>query len=262
MGRHKPRGRPNRRRDKGPGDGAQGRFWLYGQHAVAAALANEDRVPERLLATRESAEKLALDPKTLAAAMEICGREDIEQVLPHGAVHQGLALFVRPLPARHLETVVAEAPERAVIMVLDQVTDPQNVGAILRSAAVFGAAAVVLPARNAAPETGALAKAASGALEAVPLVRVSNLARALESLKEAGFWLVGLDAEAEAGIETAPLDGRAALVMGAEGTGLRRLTAEHCDLLARLPMPENGIGSLNVSAAAAIALYEAARRQN
>jgi len=256
MTRRKPRAKPHRPGISGRSRGTGGPLWLYGAHAVAAALENPARVQVRLLATKEAADRVK------GHAPEICGREAIESVLPPGATHQGLALATRPLPQRPLEDVLEAAGEKALTVVLDQVTDPQNVGAILRSAAVFGAAAVVLPERNTAPESGALAKAASGALEAVPLVRVANLARALETLKEAGFWRIGLEAEAAATIDTAPLDGRAALVMGAEGTGLRRLTREHCDLLIRLPMPENAVGSLNVSAAAAVALYEAARHRN
>ncbi len=262
MGRRKQRSKPHARAKPRPARDGGGTVWLYGQHAVSAALGNPVRDRRRLLATKEAAQRLREHAPDQADGAEICARDAIEEVLPAGAVHQGLALSTAPLPQPALEDLLAAVGARALIAVLDQVTDPQNVGAVLRSAAVFGAAAVLLPARNAAPESGALAKAASGALETVPLVRASNLARALETLKEAGFWRIGLEAEAEAEIAAAPLDERAALVMGAEGTGLRRLTRENCDLLVRLPMPANAVGSLNVSAAAAIALYEAARRQN
>jgi len=262
MGRRKP-GTNRRRQGHSDRSGkAGGALWLYGAHAVAAALANPARTPGRLLATKEAADRLAAEAPGVAATPEICDRNAIESVLPKDAVHQGVALSTGPLPYTALEDITETGEDSCLLVVLDQVTDPQNVGAILRSAAVFGAAAVVLPERNAAPESGALAKAASGALEAVPLVRVSNLARALGTLKDAGFWRVGLEAGADQTIEAAPLDGRAALVMGAEGTGLRRLTREHCDLLVRLAMPANAVGSLNVSNAAAVALYEASRRQN
>jgi 23S rRNA (guanosine2251-2'-O)-methyltransferase len=183
--------------------------------------------------------------------------------LPRQAVHQGLALEVEPLPEPHLDDVLRLArPElgRAVILALDQPSDPQNIGAVLRSAAAFGALAVVLPAHGAPAATGALAKAASGALELVPLVRVVNLARALDRLKRAGFWICGLDETA--GQLLAQLDAgeRLAIVLGSEGGGMRRLIRERCDFLARLPT-RPAQPTLNVSNAAAIVLYELARDQ-
>jgi 23S rRNA (guanosine2251-2'-O)-methyltransferase len=185
----------------------------------------------------------------------------LESWLPRGAVHQGLAAKVHPLPDRGIEDVIAEAEgqEQARVMILDQVTDPQNVGAILRSAAAFGALAVILTERHAAPESGALAKAASGALEHVPLIRVANLARALELLKKGGFWIAGLAAEGSQTLADAKLTGKVGLALGAEGPGLRRLTREHCDLLVRLPTG-GAIDHLNVSNAAAVALYELVRQ--
>ena len=180
-------------------------------------------------------------------------------MLPEDAIHQGCALLADPLPDHDLDRALelAEGP----VLVLDQVTDPRNVGAILRSAAAFGAAALVMQDRHAPPETGSLARAASGALELVPVVRVVNLARALEELKKAGCWVVGLAADAPvtlAQVQRGLSGRRCALVLGAEGEGMRRLTREHCDELARLPIAAR-MESLNVSAAAAVALYELVR---
>ena len=251
--------------------------WLYGRHAVGAALLNPRRTIHRLLATPEAAAELA-DHAQIAAtgiAAEPTDRDTLARLLPPGAVHQGLALSAAPLPPVALEDMLDALDEeatatRAVLLFLDQVTDPQNIGAILRSAAVFGARAVVVPERHAPPITGAMAKAASGAVEHVPLVRVINLARSLDAVKEAGFWCIGLDGGAERTLAAvwgevgaqvgAPSErgGRSALVLGAEGEGLRRLTREHCDVMARLPTP-GPLTSLNVSVATAVALYEVAR---
>jgi 23S rRNA (guanosine2251-2'-O)-methyltransferase len=230
--------------------------WIWGWHAVEAALANPRRgAPLRLLATTERARQIEAQfgrPK----ALEIAEASLIAQNLPQGAVHQGVAL--RP---GELETVGLEDFEPrpgAVVLMLDQVTDPQNVGAILRSAAAFGAVGVVLQERHAPRITGALAKAAAGAIERIPMARVVNLSRALEELTEAGWRSVGLTGAAERPLGEV-LDGRpTVLVLGSEGEGLRRLVSEHCDELARIPMP-GGFESLNVSAAAAVALYEAAK---
>jgi 23S rRNA (guanosine2251-2'-O)-methyltransferase len=236
---------------------------------VAAALANPKRRWRRLLvAAGQEAEGRALVAS--ARARQSGGDKNIVQVvdhnglaalLPAAAVHQGLALEVEPLTGRALDDVldhIGEAPGRAAIVVLDRLSDPHNVGAVLRSAAAFGALAVVMPDHGAPPIGGALAKAASGALESVPLIRVVNLARAIDRLKGAGFWICGL-------VETAPhplaeldLGERVAIVLGSEGSGMRRLVTERCDVVARLPTrPEQP--TLNVSNAAAIALYELAR---
>jgi 23S rRNA (guanosine2251-2'-O)-methyltransferase len=181
----------------------------------------------------------------------------LDSLLP-GTVHQGIALDAAPLPETHLNDLLAKQPR--LLVVLDQVTDPHNVGAILRSAAAFGAEGVILTERHAPGMTGTLAKTASGALEHVPLVPVVNLARALEQLREAGFWCIGLAEEGEKSLGAHDLSGATALVLGAEGDGLRRLTRERCDALAKLPT-QGAIGSLNVSNAAAIALYEAKRQR-
>lgn len=241
--------RPKRDRRRRP---AQGGVWLYGRHAVEMALRNPRRRIRRLIATRDSAGALSGIRPGLEAM--ILDRKALERELPPGAVHQGVALLADPLDQPDLDSLLERLPGDAVVVVLDQVTDPHNVGAILRSAAAFAAAAVLTPRRHAPTETAVLAKAASGALEHVPLVAVANLDRALRQLKEAGFWCIGLDAEAETPLAAARLDGRIALVLGAEGTGLRRLTARECDLLVHLPTT-GPIGSLNVSNAAAVALY-------
>ena len=212
-------------------------------------------------------------PWALAAAIAARGgdcppaeqldREDIERALPRGAVHQGLAVQasdVEPLDIDDLLRLVDGAPG-ACILALDQVTDPHNVGAILRSASAFGVAAVILPERHAPAASAVMAKAASGAMERVPLVRVVNLARALDQLKAANVWCVGLAGDAPQAIGEADLTGRIALVLGSEGDGLRRLTRERCDMLVRIPMARDAVESLNVSNAAAVALYEIARRR-
>lgn len=248
-----------RPQDRGP--------WLYGRHAVAAALANPARRIRRLVALPDTAAELRALAAGAAAALppgapEILDRHGFDLLLTPAAVHQGMALAAEPLPAQDIEDVLdglAERPEPHIIVLLDQVTDPHNIGAILRSAAAFAALAVVLPEHGAPPVTGALAKAASGALEAVPLLRVTNLARTLDRLKEAGFWCLGLAEGAGETLASVDPGRRVALVLGAEGSGLRRLTRERCDLMARLPT-RGEPASLNVSNAAAIALYELTRR--
>jgi 23S rRNA (guanosine2251-2'-O)-methyltransferase len=241
--------------------------WLYGRHAVEAALANPARHCRRLVALRETAaEAEALLRGARArrprAGVEVIERRALEKMLPHGAVHQGLALVAEPLAAGDLDTLLATAPTPGMtqtVVALDQVTDPHNVGAILRSAAAFGTLAVIVPEHGAPSITGALAKAASGALERVPLLRVANLARALEKLKAAGFWSLGLDEHAERTIAELDLPERIVVVLGAEGPGLRRLTRENCDFLARLPT-RSAMASLNVSNAAAVTLYAVTQR--
>jgi 23S rRNA (guanosine2251-2'-O)-methyltransferase len=239
---------------------------LWGTHPVLAALANPERNLQRLLMTAEAAKNHAQELANIGRGRrlpnpEVVGRVELDQWLPPGAVHQGIALAADPLPSLGVEDLVdlAAGKESAVVMVLDQVTDPHNVGAILRSAAAFGAIGVVTQDRNAPEETGTLAKSASGALEKLPLVKVTNLVRALETLKEAGFWIAGMAGEAKQTLAEAKLSGKIALVMGSEGEGLRRLTREHCDYLVKLPQSDL-VESLNVSNAAAVALYELARR--
>jgi 23S rRNA (guanosine2251-2'-O)-methyltransferase len=235
-----------------------GAEWIWGRHAALAALANPDRRPiRRILATAEVSRMIKAPPED--ARIEILGSGEIAQALPPGAVHQGLAAVVQPLEPLDLAALAEQA--EGVILMLDQVTDPQNVGALLRSAAAFGARGVVMQDRHAPPLSGALAKAAAGAVERVPVARVINLSRALETLADHGWRAIGLAGDAELSLtEALAAPGPVVLVMGSEGDGLRRLVAEHCDLLARIPMP-GGFESLNVSAAAAIALYEATARR-
>jgi 23S rRNA (guanosine2251-2'-O)-methyltransferase len=234
--------------------------WLFGLHAVRDALLNPRRERLRLILTKNAADRLG--PEAIAAGgvePEIADPRDFPAPLDPGSVHQGAALEVKPLDWGRLEDIAVEG---GPLVLLDRVTDPHNVGAVLRSAEVFGARAVVAPARHSAPETGALAKTASGALERQPYLRVKNLADAMEALRGMGYVLLGLDGEGEATLAEAlaEVPGRpVALVLGAEGPGLRDRTRETCDRLVRIPAA-GGFGSLNVSNAAAVALYAVTTR--
>jgi len=261
-------GRPGARPQGGPPQPRGKGLWLYGIHPVLAALANPRRRALRVLMTPDAEASIGARLEVLGQSNpsglptpEIVTRDVIDRSLPRGAVHQGVAAQVQGLDDTDIEDIcrATEGLDNARVVILDQVTDPHNVGAVIRSAAAFGAAAVILPERNSPGDGGVLAKSASGALERVALVRVVNLARALQRLKQAGFWCVGLDGDAQTPINEADLSGRVALVLGAEGEGLRRLTREHCDLMVRIPI-NRGMDSLNVSNAAAVALYELARR--
>jgi 23S rRNA (guanosine2251-2'-O)-methyltransferase len=248
-----------RQRPSGPKEAPPGgALWLHGLHAVAAALSNPRRGIKRLLLTEDAEAELAARlPKPWRVPGERIDRSRFQTFLPEDAVHQGAALLVEPLQPTALEDAIAASP--GPVLVLDQVTDPRNVGAILRSAAAFGAACVVMQDRHAPPETGALARAASGALEIVPVAREVNLSRAILALQRAGFWVLGLAGEGKTTLaESVPRDRRVALVLGAEDAGLRRLQRETCDELVRLPIAPD-VESLNVAAAAAVALYEIAR---
>ena len=249
---------PARPRHTPAEDAPRGTVWLYGLHAVAAALANPGRRLRRLVVTEDAeAALVAKLPHPWSLQPERVDRGRFDQLLGRDIAHQGAALLADLLAPPSLQHVL-ERP--GPIIVLDQVTDPRNVGAILRSAAAFAAAGVITQDRNAPEETGALAKAASGALETMPLLRAVNIARTLIALKAADRWVVGLDASAKAPLSGPSLAGRlVALVLGAEGDGLRRLTKETCDELAGLAMP-GAMESLNVSAAGAVALYELTRR--
>ena len=228
------------------------RFW--GRHAVAAALDNPERSVVRLWLTREAAAFLQPPEGIPVTFADVA---DLGRLVPNDAPHQGMVAEVERLDDILLADLLDEATDGRALLVLDQVTDPHNVGAILRSAAAFDALGIVTQDRHAPPESGALAKAASGALETVPWVRVVNLARALDEIAAAGFWRVGLTGAAEADLAAALGPPRVALVLGAEGEGMRQNTAAHCDSLARLPISDR-IESLNVSNAAAVALYAAA----
>jgi 23S rRNA (guanosine2251-2'-O)-methyltransferase len=229
-------------------------LWIYGIHAVAAALQNPDRTIRRIVATANALARLAEAGAALPFAPEDATPRDLDRIVGSDAVHQGVALEVEPLPTLGLDALSAAK----LIVVLDQVTDPHNVGAILRSAVAFGADAIVTTGRHSAAESGTLAKAASGALDQIKWIEVQNLARALEEIGAMGFTRVGLDSDAETQIEDAMRGTRIALVLGAEGKGLRRLTQETCDVVARLSVP-GAIASLNVSNAAVLALYLAHR---
>jgi 23S rRNA (guanosine2251-2'-O)-methyltransferase len=241
--------------------GPKGSYWIYGNHAVLAAIDNPQRKIRRLVQSDPSGERAARGGSDRPLpGWETLPRPELDRLAGRESVHQGVAAQVEALAELGVEDLIALAGERTdcVILVLDQVTDPHNVGAILRSAAAFGAIGVVLTERHAAPESGTLAKAASGALELVPVIRVANLARAMEQLKASGFWCAGLAAEGQKTLAEARLSGRVALCLGAEGAGLRRLTRAHCDLLVKLPT-RGPIDHLNVSNAAAVALYELTR---
>jgi 23S rRNA (guanosine2251-2'-O)-methyltransferase len=243
----------SRRKKSHQSHGSANRPRLWGRHAVAAALDNPERKVLRAWATRDAA---AFMQFPMDVAVTLAEATDLARLVPHDAPHQGVVIEVEPLEDAWLDELLSPAEERAVLLVLDQVTDPHNVGAILRSAAAFGAVGIVTQDRHSPPESGVVAKAASGALERVPWVRVVNLARALEEIGEAGFWRIGLAGDAETDIGQALGSPRIALVLGAEGAGLRPNTREHCDALARLPISD-AIESLNVSNAAAVALYAA-----
>jgi 23S rRNA (guanosine2251-2'-O)-methyltransferase len=222
---------------------------------VSLALANPNRQIRKLYLTENAARRLADEKIETRVAPEMVRPDDIDRRLGPDAVHQGLLAEVDPLPSPDIETLEPEG----IILVLDQITDPHNVGAILRSAAAFAVKAIVTTARHSPEATGVLAKSASGALELVPMITVQNLARALTQLNERGFQTLGLDSAGEDDLATVALQAPLALVLGAEGKGLRQLTRDTCSLVARLDMP-GAIKSLNVSNAAALALYIGASR--
>ena len=259
----KPAGKPaekaGRPAGKPPSLRGSGSEWLYGLHAVGAALANPRRKLGRAVLTPRAAEVLGEKLLNRVKA-ETLDPAAIDRLLPPGAVHQGAALEAWPLKSRDLDEILAEpgTGTRRIVLVLDQLSDPHNVGAILRTAAAFGVTAVVVQDRHAPPQSGALAKAASGALDVIPYVEVVNIARALDELASHGFWRIALAADGESSLAEAVPAGDVALVLGSEGSGIRRLVREHCEASAFIPISRT-MESLNVSNAAAIALYELRR---
>jgi 23S rRNA (guanosine2251-2'-O)-methyltransferase len=246
-------------KERGERSEARATVWLFGLHAVRDALANPRRQKLRLVATKNALDKLGEAVAAAGIAPELADPRKFPAPLDPGSVHQGAALEVRPLDWGSLDDIAVNA---RLLVFLDRVTDPHNVGAVLRSAEVFGAGAVIAPLRNSAPETGALAKTASGALERQPYLRVGNLADAMGRVQKMGYTLVGLDgtAETELGVALEGLSDRpVGLVLGAEGPGMREKTLATCDRLARIGAA-GAFGSLNVSNAAAVALFAAARR--
>jgi 23S rRNA (guanosine2251-2'-O)-methyltransferase len=236
----------------------QGSLYLFGKHACLAAIVNPSRKIKRVMVTKNTQVELS---SALANVKNVVLAEGtkMEALLPSGSVHQGIVMECEPLQQPSLQQWLALEIAKPIIL-LDQVSDPHNVGAILRSAAAFDIGAVIATDRNAPTETGVMAKTASGGLEIIPLITVTNLVQAIELIKKAGYWTYGLDGAAKETIAQAKLDNKTALVMGAEGAGLRRLTTEHCDFLVKLPMSSQ-MESLNVSNAAAIAMYDLFRRQ-
>ena len=230
---------------------------LYGVHPVAAALSNPNRICHKLAATSQALkglrERLDGDLERDGLVITEASRDEVAGLLDPGAIHQGLALDVASLPRLSFDEVcIAERAPR--LLLIDRVNDPQNLGAVIRAAAAFEAGAVIVPDRHAPEASGALAKAASGMVEIVPLLRVANMARTIEQLQRRGYWCIGLDGGADATIAAADTQGPIALVLGAEGAGLRRLTRERCDVILHLPISD-AVESLNLATAAAVALY-------
>ena len=250
---HRRHQKPIRRGPPAPPD----RVLLYGLHTVAAALANPRRRKRRLIASRNAIPRLeAIIGGPSPLAPEILEPRAIDRMLPAEAVHQGVVLEVDPLPPLPMDDLA----DAKLVLLLDQITDPHNVGAILRSATAFGADAVITTGRHSPVESGVLAKSASGALDIVPYMTVQNLARTLAELGTRGFTRIGLDSEGAVSLDEVVPSGPVAVVLGAEGKGLRQLTRETCDVMARLDMP-GAIKSLNVSNAAAIVLYALTRNR-
>ena len=240
-----------------PSTGTRDRPRFWGRHAVTAALANPERTVRKIWGTREALAALALPP---VLPVTYADAADLGRLVPADAPHQGLVAEVEPLEDIWLGDLLEQGrDDQRPLVVLDQVTDPHNIGAILRSAAAFDALGLVTQDRHAPPESGTVARSASGALETVPWVRVVNLARALDEIAEAGFWRIGLTGHATQTLAQAMGQQRLAIVLGAEGEGMRQNTEAHCDELAKLPI-SGRVESLNVSNAAAVALYAAAAR--
>lgn len=268
MARHRT-GKPGKtKRDQaGKPQATQHLPWMHGRHPCLRALANPKRRVTRIIIKSGDPD---LDT-AVAEAIVQSGKErpdpeyrdarEIDAMVSPDARHQGIAILTDPLPDLALEDILADCADQTnpVLVILDQATDPRNVGAVLRSAAAFDVTAVIVQDRHGPQETGVMAKAASGAMETTPLVRVTNIVRAMETIKDQGFWPIGLDGQTDQTIAALDTDGKCALVLGAEGSGLRRLVREACDHLAKIPI-SNQMESLNLSNAAAIALYEVRRK--
>lgn len=232
---------------------------IYGKHAVMAALSNPKRKIVKIVCTRENAEEI----KSLVGnrKLTIAERRELEKMLPQDAVSQGVAVWAETLKNVDINDVCEKTADKkdCRVLILDQVTDPQNIGAIIRSCAAFGAEAVVVQDKNSPQESGAMLKAAAGTFENMPVCRVTNISRAVEKLKDSGFWVVGMDGYAKDEISSIDKKGKIAVIMGSEGKGMRRLVEESCDVLLRLPISPD-VESLNVSTAAAIVLYELSKK--
>lgn len=242
----------------------KGSLLLYGHHPVFAAIANPSRRIFKIFAVTENVNELKKHLsfcKRDNLPIQIVDRKDIDKMLPREAVHQGYAAQCQELEDYSIEDICALADEKnnCHILILDQVTDPQNIGAIIRSCVAFDTLALIMQDKNSPQETGTMAKASAGMIEHLPICRVTNLSRALNQLKEAGFWILGMDGYAQTTIDQINKSGKTAIVMGSEGKGMRRLVEESCDATVKLPISP-AVESLNVSTAAAIALYEINRR--
>lgn len=233
---------------------------LYGRHPVLAALNNPNRRISKILCTKDNSDtikNICRQRNINIGIINIVDKKEIDRILPRDAVHQGLAVYCNELEEFSLEDIciMAEEHKRCHVLVLDQVTDPQNIGAIIRSCVAFDTLALIMQDKNSPTETGAMAKASAGTIESLPICRVTNLSRAIQQLKNAGFWTIGMDGYATTYIDEVDKSGKTAIIMGSEGKGMRRLVEENCDITVKLPISEK-VESLNVSTAAAIALYE------
>lgn len=246
----------SRNKDKRSQPNKGGKYWIYGRHACVEAINNKERKISRILVTENIYNDIQGKINSEEPTYNVVSSDEISKILNEDAVHQGIAIEVSPLPEKSIEDIDDDVK---VVVLLDQVTDPHNIGAIIRSSAAFGAGAVITTKSNSPAESGTMAKSSSGALEHIYYIRVGNLVQAIDALKERGFWCLGLDGGGETTIDRLPDYEKIAIIMGAEGKGMRRLTTEHADMIVSLPI-SNKVESLNVSNAAAIALYEIAKK--
>ncbi len=232
---------------------------IYGRHAVMSALANPKRKIIKVMCLKENIGEIK--GKIADNKIATVERKELDKLVSADAVHQGFVAVAEKLSIAKIEDIcdAAQNCENCYLLILDQVTDPQNIGAIVRSCAAFGCLAMIVQDKNSPQESGAMLKAAAGTYEYLPICRVTNLSRAIEQLKKAGFWIIGMDGYAKTNIDKLNKGGRLAVVMGSEGKGMRRLIEESCDMTVRLPIAEN-VESLNVSTAAAVVLYELSRK--